>query len=216
MKKVIDIYQDSPQLLVFTDNISPELKFRIGGHSNLTIVQWITGNRNQNIDFDLIGPGSTVKYIGLFYGKADNSCFINTNQSHQTGGSTSSILVRSVLSEHSSLQFAGKIYVALKADGTDAYQRNDNLLLNDGAKVSSRPVLEICANDLKCTHGVTTGFVDPREIWMLQNRGIDGKRAIDMISAGYLIKAFENITPDSRIIEISRKINKIFGLERGI
>ena len=68
--------------------------------------------------------------------------------------------------------FAGKILVHKDAQKTNAYQKNDNLLLSDDAEIDTKPELEIYADDVKCSHGATVGDLDPRALFYLRSRGL--------------------------------------------
>jgi Fe-S cluster assembly protein SufD len=68
--------------------------------------------------------------------------------------------------------FNGKVFVKPEAQKTDAKQTNRNLLLSSGAKVDTKPQLEIFADDVKCTHGATVGFLDPAALFYLRSRGL--------------------------------------------
>ena len=80
---------------------------------------------------------------------------------------------------------------------TDAYQRNDNLVLSDHARADSIPGLEIEADDVRCSHGATAGRVDDEQIFYAQNRGLTRKEAIRMIVTGFFQQVFDRITIES-------------------
>ncbi len=83
------------------------------------------------------------------------------------------------------------------AQKTDGYQRNDNLMLSEHARADSIPGLEIEADDVRCTHGSTTGRVDDEQIFYCPCRGLTRKEAIRMIVAGFFQQVFDRITIDS-------------------
>ena len=79
---------------------------------------------------------------------------------------------KGVLDDRSRAVFNGKVFVKPEAQKTDAKQTNRNLLLSSGAKVDTKPQLEIFADDVKCTHGATVGFLDPAALFYLRSRGL--------------------------------------------
>jgi Fe-S cluster assembly protein SufD len=89
------------------------------------------------------------------------------------------------------------IKVDPKAQKTDGYQRNDNLLLSSTARADSIPGLEIEADDVRCTHGSTSGRVDEELIFYAQCRGFTRKEAVRMIVTGFFQQIFDRITIES-------------------
>jgi Fe-S cluster assembly protein SufD len=87
--------------------------------------------------------------------------------------------------------------VEKKAQKTDAYQRNANLLLSETAYAESKPSLEILANDVRCTHGATVGPVSDEELWYLATRGIPKKQAESLIVEGFFKSALEFVDDES-------------------
>jgi Fe-S cluster assembly protein SufD len=81
--------------------------------------------------------------------------------------------------------FNGKVYVRPEAQKTDGKQTNKNLLLSDGAKVDTKPQLEIFADDVKCTHGATVGRLDAMGLFYLESRGISAARARRLLTYGF-------------------------------
>jgi len=89
------------------------------------------------------------------------------------------------------------IKVAPGAIRTDGYQRNDNLMLSDLARADSIPGLEIKADDVRCTHGSTSGKVDEELIFYAQSRGFTRHEAVRMIVTGFFQQIFDRITIES-------------------
>jgi len=98
------------------------------------------------------------------------------------------------LQDQSHLVWRGMIHVDRDAQKTDGYQRNDNLILSDAARVDSIPGLEILADDVRCTHGATSGRVDDEQIFYARSRGLTRKEAVRMIVAGFFQQVFDRIT----------------------
>ncbi len=101
----------------------------------------------------------------------------HTRIEHIAPHCTSNQLYKGIYDDEATGAFTGRIYVNKGAQKTEAYQSNKNILLTPNAKVHSRPQLEIYADDVKCSHGATTGQLDQNAIFYMQSRGIDKKEA---------------------------------------
>ena len=146
-----------------------------------------------SVHVTLAGAGSETKIIGIVVGKEESRLKLHTMQIHTAPNTTSDLLVKTVLSGHAACLYDGGIRVEKSAQKTDAYQRNENLLLSDKAYVESKPSLEILANDVRCTHGATVGPVDPEQVWYLSTRGISAPQATHLIAAGFIQSALNRI-----------------------
>ena len=111
----------------------------------------------------------------------DNNTFIE----HAAPHCTSWIGYKGVLDDKSHGVFSGRIYVHRAAQKTDSKQLNGNLLLSDRATIDTKPLLEIFADDVKCTHGATIGRPPSQQIFYFQSRGIDKKRAEGLLTYGF-------------------------------
>ena len=96
-----------------------------------------------------------------------------------------------MVADHAHAVFAGKILVDKAAQKTNAYQKNDNLLLSDDAEVDTKPELEIYADDVKCSHGATVGDLDPRALFYLRSRGIDRDTAASILTFAFAAEVME-------------------------
>jgi Fe-S cluster assembly protein SufD len=112
---------------------------------------------------------------------------------HAAPGSTSDQFYKGILDGRSQGVFAGKIVVRRDAQKTNAYQRNNNLLLSADAEIDTKPELEIFADDVKCSHGATAGELDERELFYLRSRGLDPATARSVLTfafAGEVLERF--------------------------
>jgi Fe-S cluster assembly protein SufD len=121
----------------------------------------------------------------------------HTLQHHEAPSCKSDLLYKAALQDVSRTVWRGMIRVDAGAQKTDGYQRNDNLMLSDHARSDSIPGLEILADDVRCTHGSTTGRVDEEQIFYAGTRGFTRQEAIRMIVAGFFQQVFDRITIDS-------------------
>ena len=94
--------------------------------------------------------------------------------------------IKNVLQDNSKGIFQGKVLVSDNAQKTDAYQISKGLILDDNAEFSTKPELEIYADDVKCSHGSTSGNIDQDAIYYLMTRGLPKKEATKLIVKGFL------------------------------
>tara|TARA_B100000886_G_scaffold254559_1_gene180102 strand:+ start:17249 stop:18484 length:1236 start_codon:yes stop_codon:yes gene_type:complete len=113
---------------------------------------------------------------------------------HNKENTKSSQFLKTALHDSSNSVFQGKIYVKSIAQKTDGYQLSRALLLSDLAKFTAKPELEIYADDVKCSHGSSSGSIDEDSLFYLRSRGIDEKDAKKMMIEGFLAEAVQKIT----------------------
>ena len=119
---------------------------------------------------------------------------IKTRINHNAQNCNSYQKVKNVLNDESKGVYQGKIFVKNIAQKTDAYQLSKALILNDAAEFDAKPELEIYADDVKCSHGSTSGSIDLNSIHYLKSRGIPEKEAYQMLINGYLCEILEKLS----------------------
>lgn len=107
--------------------------------------------------------------------------------------SYSDLFLLSVMKDSSSLAFTGKIRIEKNAQKSHAYQKNQNLILSKDAFVDSRPILEILADDVFCTHGSTTGPLSSDQLLYLEIRGIKKESAEKLLIEGFTNQVYDRI-----------------------
>jgi len=137
---------------------------------------------------------------------------IKTNINHLAENTKSYQLIKSVLNENSKGIFQGKIFVDSIAQKTNGYQLSKALLLNENAEFDAKPELEIYADDVKCSHGSTSGSLDENSIFYLMSRGLNHKEAKKLLINGFLLDVVEKITD----LEIKKLIKEIIGVSEWI
>lgn len=115
---------------------------------------------------------------------------------HKMPNCTSNELYKGIMNGNSKAVFNGKIFVRQDAQVTNAFQSNKNILLSDNASISTKPQLEIWADDVKCSHGCTTGKLDKEQLFYLRARGIDEKSAKIMLLDAYANEVIKQIKND--------------------
>jgi len=134
---------------------------------------------------------------------------IKTNINHLAKNAKSYQLVKSVLDNESKAVFQGKIFVHSKAQKTDGYQLSKSILLNKKTVFNAKPELELYADDVKCSHGSTSGNLNENSIFYLMSRGLNYQEAKNLLINGFLLDVIEKITES----EIKKIIKNIMGLK---
>ncbi len=134
---------------------------------------------------------------------------IKTNINHLAENTKSYQLIKTVLNDKSKGVYQGKIYVDAKAQKTNGYQLSKALLLNKDTEFDGKPELEIYADDVKCSHGSTSGNLDEDSIFYLMSRGLSHLQSKELLINGFLMDAVEKITD----FEIKDLIKDIMGIK---
>ena len=133
----------------------------------------------------MAGSGARSEMLGLSVGCERQEFDQRTLQCHDVPNTWSDLLYKNALDDRSKSIFKGLIRVAPGAAKTDAYQNNRNLLLNSEAEADSMPGLEILNDDVRCTHGATTGQIDRDQLFYLMARGIDPRTGAQLLAHGF-------------------------------
>jgi Fe-S cluster assembly protein SufD len=144
-----------------------------------------------------LDKGSECELNGLFLAASRQHVDNHTLIHHVEPQGTSRETYRGVLAEKSRGIFQGRIIVHPKAQKTSAEMNNRNLLLSDDAEIDAKPQLEILADDVKCSHGVSIGQLDPESIFYLISRGVDSATARNMLTFAFANEMVEKISLNS-------------------
>ena len=139
------------------------------------------------------GEGAESNSYGLFLADKWQHVDNYVNVDHIFPNCKSNQLFKGVLDEMATGAFNGRIYVHKDAQGTVAYQKNNNILLTDDAKMDTKPQLEIYADDVKCSHGATVGRLNDDALFYMQSRGISKREALLMLMFGFAHEVIRNI-----------------------
>ena len=161
-------------------------------------------------EVDVVGEESNCSIQSALYLRSNNHQEIKTQINHLKPNSKSYQKIKNVLSDNCKSAYQGKIYVKDIAQKTDAYQLSRALLLSDSSEFNAKPELEIYADDVKCSHGSTSGSVNEDSIYYLMTRGISRKNAIQMLTKAFMLEITESILN----IDIRKFVEK--NLERQI
>ena len=141
----------------------------------------------------LIGEGARSDLLAVSVSDGNQEFDARTLQDHVSPHTASDLLYKNALKCRSRNTFGGLIRVEPHAHFTDAYQKVRNLLLDDDAEANSMPGLEILADNVKCTHGATSGQIDADEMFYLRSRGITPAVAQQLIVKGFLNEVIERL-----------------------
>ena len=177
-----------------------------GGRIDVVVLIMPGVSEDLKIDVELVGEGAEANIYGAYVCGADERVKIAVDMHHNVPHCSSRQLFKGIAGGTSKVDFYGKIIVAQDAQRTEAYQENHNILLSDGAKVDTKPQLEIYADDVKCSHGATIGRLNEEEQFYMRSRGIslDDAKVLQMIS--FIAPVLEVISDTAQREEIAMQL----------
>lgn len=197
--------QDAPNIIeVCNTSITQKDNSHVNTFTLLT--EGILVRNNLSISID--GENCESHFHGLSLLKGDTIGDHHTVVDHRKPNSFSNELYKGVMDDKSKGIFNGKIYVRPHAQKTNAFQSNRNILLTEQATINTKPQLEIWADDVKCSHGCTTGQLDDEALFYLQSRGIAKEDARAMLLYAFAMQTIELITNESLKTYIDKLISK--------
>ena len=161
-----------------------------------------------DIECDLKEDHSSGFVNGAILSKSNQHHEIKTNIKHIGQTTKSYQKIKSVLNRNSKAIFQGKIHVGKNAQKTNGYQLSKALLLDENSEFDSKPELEIYADDVKCSHGSTSGSLDENSIFYLMSRGLAREDAKKILIKGFLTDAIETITNNEIKKFLFKKLEK--------
>jgi len=163
-------------------------------HTSLTLFNGHTRNR---LDVLLQGEGSEVTANGCVIADKMQHVDNNTLIDHAVPGCQSSELYKYVLDDNAVGAFAGRVLVRQGAQRTLSNETNANLLATRSARMYTQPMLEIYADDVRCSHGSTVGQMDETALFYMRQRGIDEQEARLLLKAAFITEVIESIPLES-------------------
>ena len=151
------------------------------------------GLSRNNYYIALNGEGAETTLCGMAIQDKKQQVDTYTIITHAAPHCKSKELFKNVLDDHSVGVFSGRIVVAEGAQKTEAFQTNRNMCLTREARMYAKPQLEIYADDVKCSHGMTTGQIDEQALFYMQSRGISREEARMLLSVAFTADVIENI-----------------------
>lgn len=166
--------------------------------------EWIRNNLNIVVDAE----NCETHLNGLFITKGNQHVDNHTLVDHQKPNCESNQLYKGILEDKSVGVFNGKIYVRKDAQKINAYQSSKNILLSDDATINTKPQLEIYANDVKCSHGSSTGHLNEEALFYLRSRGLSSDSARRMLLYAFAADAINTIRIEALRLHIDGLIEK--------
>lgn len=165
-------------------------------NSNVTTTTITLGGglvRN-NLNFVQDASNCESHMYGLYYLHGNQHVDNHTTVDHRQPHSMSNELYKGIMDDRSTGVFNGKIFVRQAAQKTNAFQSNKNILLSDNATINTKPQLEIWADDVKCSHGATTGQIDEEQVFYLRSRGLSEASARALLLHAFAADIIEHIS----------------------
>lgn len=150
-----------------------------------------------NLSLDLRASNCEGNMYGLYLLNGKTHVDNHTNVDHMQAHAESNELYKGILTDQSRGVFNGKIFVRQDAQKTNAFQQNNNILLSEEATVNTKPQLEIWADDVKCSHGCTTGQLDEEALFYLRARGIAKDAAKALLLHAFAGEVLDQIKEES-------------------
>jgi len=143
------------------------------------------------------GENCSTEIFGLVFLHGEEKVTTETHVTHAVGGGTSNQLIKFVLADQSRGHFIGDLKIAQDAQQTEAHQTNRNLLLSEDAEMRTQPQLEIYADDVKATHGASTGQLDESALFYMQQRGIGKQKARQLLVGAFMKDVLATISDET-------------------
>lgn len=154
------------------------------------------------------GPGADARALGLFFAGGDQHFEHRVVARHEAPQAYSNLLYKGAIQDRAHTVFFGNLVVPPGAPGTDAYQTNRNLVLNDGARADTIPFLEIETAEVKCSHAGAVGRVDDEHLFYLRSRGVPSAEAKRLIVMGFLQEVLEQVSLEELREELEAAVQR--------
>lgn len=187
------------EVIIVSDGLlERKIDVQAGQRTDLVLLVYPGVSCEVKMDVRLLGEGAEANLYGAYVCGGSENVKISVDMHHDFPHCNSRQLFKGIAGGTSKVDFYGKIIVAQDAQKTEAYQENHNILLTDGAKVDTKPQLEIYADDVKCSHGATIGRLNEEEQFYMRSRGItlEDAKVLQMIS--FIAPVLENIQDEAQ------------------
>jgi Fe-S cluster assembly protein SufD len=166
-----------------------------------------------NLNIAVSGSNCTSNLNGAYLLKDNQHVDNHTVVDHKVAYCLSNELYKGVIYDKATAVFNGKVFVRKDAQKINAFQSNGNVLMSDDATVNSKPELEIYADDVKCSHGSTTGQLDDEAIFYLRARGLSEKAARNLMVSAFIGDVLDKIENQKVLENVQSIIQKKYGWE---
>ena len=205
---IFDIYNLQNQHNASTNITSLFIKQKRNSIVNAGLFTLHGGLTRNNVNVSMDEEHCENNLYGLYI--ADRSQHVDNyvNIEHSKPNCNSKQLFKGILDDVSTGAFNGRILVAKDAQHTQAFQRNNNILLSNEAKINAKPQLEIYADDVKCSHGATVGRLDENAMFYMRSRGISEKEARLLLMFGFAYEVIKEIKVEAIRERIDEMVDK--------
>ena len=202
-------YEDESCFTIATEQVTQATD------SNFTIntITLNGGLVRNNLNISVNGHNCETHLNGAYILKGNQHVDNHTVVDHTVAHCVSNELYKGVIDEKATAVFNGKVFVRKDAQKINAFQSNGNVLLSNDATVNSKPELEIYADDVKCSHGSTTGQLDDEAIFYLRARGIGEKAARQLMVGAFVGDVFGKLTNEAVKLRIDKLLQERFEWE---
>ena len=184
----------------------------LGADARLTLFLLNAGAKlvRQEIRVDASGEASDFKLRGVNLLGGETHCDVTMVLDHSAPATTSTEVIRNIVSDKAHGVFQGQIRVAQIAQKTDAKMACNTLLLSDDAEFSTKPELEIFADDVACGHGATITEIDKGHLFYLMARGVDEKSARGLLVKAFVAEIIEELEDEALVEALEAKLDGWF------
>lgn len=206
----LDIY-DIEESSALTSRHS-QLFARQAAGSNLLVngMTLVNGSTRNSYDIDIMGDGCETLLAGMAIGTGEQHIDNCSNVNHRAAHCQSQQLFKYVLDNKSTGAFEGSILVTPEAPFTEAYQSNRNILASADARMHTKPQLEIYNDEVKCSHGATTGQLDASALFYMRTRGISEQEARMMLMQAFMVDVIDTVRMDGLRDRLRHLVEKRF------
>ena len=162
-----------------------------------------------HVTINLKGENATAAINGSYITKDSEQVENYTYINHDVAHTFSNQLYKGLLDDESRAVFSGQIKIHNDAQQINSEQLNKNLILNDKARIFTQPQLVIGADDVKCSHGATVGKMDEEELFYLQSRGIEHKRAKQLLTQAFVYDVLDHFQINTMVEFTKKKISNV-------
>ncbi|MEG1553569.1 MAG: Fe-S cluster assembly protein SufD [Rikenellaceae bacterium] len=162
-----------------------------------------------NIKVSMTEEGSSCHLNGVAISREEAHIDNTTTVEHLAERCTSYQLYKNVAADKATAVFGGNIFVAPGAQKTEAYQKNNNILLSDDATIHTKPQLVINADDVKCSHGATVGQLNEEALFYIRQRGISETQAQGLLLTGFIGEVLQKIDEEDLREELTEKLQSL-------
>jgi len=165
------------------------------------------GDLNQSIDVVFEKSGVSAEIIGVFKLLGGEEIGLRTSAIHKVPNTQCFTHIKGVLMDKSSSNYVGKIIIEKDAQQTSSYLEDNILVVGEGTNNISQPILEIEADDVRASHGATTGRINKDQLFYLQSRGLSEEEAQEVIIEGFLNSLLNRIQDETIRNKVKERLN---------